>query len=137
MTLDAVLIAILSRWLDGTDIDRLELSGPDGTLTLARAGVAALQAPASGEGAASIDIRAPSLGVFLDRHPLAACPFVAIGDEVTQGDLLACLQVGALLMPVRAPGAGIVAARLAEPGALIGYGTPLFSLHPLHPGERP
>jgi acetyl-CoA carboxylase biotin carboxyl carrier protein len=135
MRLDATLAATLSRWLDATDIDRLELSGPDGLLVLGRAGVAEIRPAASAD--AAIEVAAPSLGVFLDRHPLAASPFVEIGHEVAAGDPLGCLQVGALLTPVRTANAGFVAERLAEPGTLVGYGTPLFRLHPLPAGDRP
>lgn len=135
MMLDATLVATLSRWLDETDIDGLELSGPEGSLTLGRAGAARTEDAAPDEAAAPVEIAAPSPGVFLDRHPLAAHPFAEIGDEVAEGEPLACLQVGALLMPVRAPGAGIVAERMAEPGTLVGYGTPLFRLQPLPHGE--
>ena len=132
MKLDAGLVATLSRWLDATDIDRLELSGPDGSLTLGRAGVAHAEPVA--EAAAVVEVVSPSLGIFLDRHPLAVQPLIEIGDEVAEGDPLGCLQVGALLTPVWAPRAGIVAERLAAPGALVGYGTPLFRLQP---GNRP
>jgi acetyl-CoA carboxylase biotin carboxyl carrier protein len=131
MKLDAGLVATLSRWLDATDIERLELSGPDGSLTLGRAG-AAHPGPVA-EAAAVVEVVSPSLGIFLDRHPLAARPFVEIGDAVAEGDPLGCLQVGALLTPVRAPGAGVVAERVAVPGALVGYGTPLFRLQPGNP----
>jgi acetyl-CoA carboxylase biotin carboxyl carrier protein len=135
MTLDAALVATLSRWLDATDIDRLELSGPEGALTLARTPGPAPQAAAPGDAARSGDVVSTSLGVFLERHPLAVRPFVEIGDAVAQGDMLGCLRVGALLTPVPAPAAGIVTHRLQAPGTLVGYGTPLFRLHPLHPGE--
>jgi acetyl-CoA carboxylase biotin carboxyl carrier protein len=134
MKLDATLAATLSRWLDATDIDRLELSGPDGTLVLGRAGV---RPSVSAETQAAVEVAAPSLGVFLDRHPLAARPFVESGEAVAEGGCLGCLRVGALLTPVRAPRAGLVAARLAEPGTLVGYGTALFRLHPLPEGDRP
>jgi acetyl-CoA carboxylase biotin carboxyl carrier protein len=135
MKLDAALVETLSRWLDATDIDRLELAGPDGSLTVCRAGATPIRRPAPPQGA--IDIASPALGVFLDRHPLAAHRFAEIGDEVAAGDLLACLQVGALLTPVRAPRAGIIAACVAKPGELVGYGATLFRLHPFHPGNRP
>lgn len=133
MTIDAAFVATLSRWLDATDIDQLELSGPEGTLALGRASVARVAPAAPVEVPAAV--RAPSLGLLLDRHPLAADPLVEVGDAVAAGDILACLQVGALLMAVRAPRAGIVAACLAAPGTLVGYGTPLFQLHPLPDGD--
>ena len=137
MKLDATLVATLSRWLDGTDIDRLELSGPDGSLTIGRAGASHVQAAAPEDLATAFDVASPSLGVFLDRHPLAAQAFVEIGDEVAEGDPLGCLQIGVLLTPVRAPKTGIVTERPAEPGVLVGYGAPLFRLQSLPPADRP
>lgn len=134
MTLDPTIAATLSRWLDGTDISRLELSGPEGTLTLSRSGTAPIPVPPP---ATSFDIKASSLGVFLDRHPLAAHALAEVGEAVAEGDPLACLEVGALLTPVRAPRAGIVTACLAQPGTLVGYGTPLFRLQPLPPADGP
>ncbi|MGG5808252.1 acetyl-CoA carboxylase biotin carboxyl carrier protein [Falsiroseomonas sp. CW058] len=135
MKLDAALVATLSRWLDATDIDRLELSGPEGALVLGRAGAPPPGPAAPAEAAAPVS--SASVGVFLDHHPGAERPFVETGDEVAEGDPLGCLQVGALLMPVRAPVAGIVAERMAAPGTLVGYGTPLFRLQPLPSGDRP
>lgn len=135
MTLDAAVVATLSRWLDATDIDRLELAGPEGSIVLGRARAVPVEETAPGE--EPIDIASPSLGVFLDRHPLAARPFAEIGDEVAVGDHLACLQIGALLAPVRAARAGVLVECLAKPGTLVGYGAPLFRLNPLPPGDRP
>jgi acetyl-CoA carboxylase biotin carboxyl carrier protein len=135
MTLDAALVETLSRWLAATDIDRLDLTGPEGSLTLHRGGAAPPEAHTPEP--AAIDVVAPALGLFLDRHPLATRPFVELGEEVAAGELLACLQVGALLTPVRAPQAGIVAVRVPVAGALVGYGTILFRLHPLQIGDRP
>ena len=136
MKLDAALVATLSRWLDATDIDRLELSGPGVALTLGRAGVHQLQATPVEDAGQQVDVASPSPGIFLDRHPLASCAAAEAGDEVAEGDLLGCLQVGALLIPVRALAAGLLAARLAEPGTLVGYGAPLFRLQ-IRPAEEP
>jgi acetyl-CoA carboxylase biotin carboxyl carrier protein len=133
MTLDPALVATLSRWLDATDIDLLELSGPDGALTLGRGGVARMAVAEAGP----TEVLATSPGLFLDRHPLAARAAVEVGEEVEAGELLGCLRVGTLLLPVRAPASGLVVAVLATPGALVGYGTPLFRLQPLPQGERP
>lgn len=131
MTPDAAFVAALSRWLDATDIDRLELCGPGVSLALVRKGAAAC------EPAALVDVRALSPGIFLDRHPLTTRPFAAMGEEVAAGDDLGCLQVGALLLPVRAPSRGILAACPCAAGSLVGYGETLFRLQPLASAETP
>jgi acetyl-CoA carboxylase biotin carboxyl carrier protein len=46
---------------------------------------------------------------------------------------VALLRIGLLLCPVVAPAAGVLGAPLAEDGAMVGYGTPLFPLHTEQP----
>jgi acetyl-CoA carboxylase biotin carboxyl carrier protein len=134
MTPDDAFVATLRRWLEATDIDQLELTGPSVSLLLRRAGGGAAPLAA---GPALVEVRAASPGLFLDRHPLSGRPLVETGEEVAAGDDLGCLRVGALLLPVRAPQAGLVAARPCTPGTLVGYGDTLFRLRPLPPGDAP
>lgn len=134
MTPDDAFVAALRHWLDATDIDRLELTGPGVSLALGRADAKA--APLAAE-PALVEVRSASPGFFLDRHPLAVRPLAEIGEEVAAGDDLGCLRIGALLLPVRAPQAGIVAAFPCAPGTLVGYGDTLFRLQPLSPADTP
>ncbi len=134
MTLDAAMISTLSGWLDATDIDGLELSGPQGSLRLVRGKIAS-QPLAHPQAQGASVVTAQSVGVFLDRCPLASEPAATVGDQVAAGALIGCLRVGPLLLPVRAPSDGVVAERLQNPGQSVGFGAPLFRLEALLPGE--
>jgi acetyl-CoA carboxylase biotin carboxyl carrier protein len=128
----------LSAWLQVTDIGLFELSGPNGTLRLLNDGGSVHvaggkeQTPAEG----IVAVRAPSLGVFLDRHPLHDQSIAAIGAAIRTGEPLGFLQVGSLLTAVLAPQGGTVIDVLVENGAVVGYGATLFELQPTE-GETP
>jgi acetyl-CoA carboxylase biotin carboxyl carrier protein len=125
----------IARWLAATDIGLLELRGPGHTLLLRNDG-AAVECVEQDEGAPTdasaapepLTVTAPSLGVFLHRHPLRAEALAAPGTAVQAGQVLGLLQIGSLLLPVPAPADAFVIEALAEHGAVVGYGTPLFAL---------
>jgi acetyl-CoA carboxylase biotin carboxyl carrier protein len=75
-------------------------------------------------------VTAPSVGVFLDAHPLRSAPFVQPGELVVQGQFIGLLKIGALLLPVRAPCAGTVGTTCIASGTTVGYGRPLRSIRP-------
>lgn len=120
----------LSRWLEATDIDLLELQGPGEHLRLRRNGAHVEIVPfdtAGNEPEPSV-VAAASVGVFLHGHPLRAEPLVPPGAVVRAGQVVGLLRIGALLLPVTAPQEGILAGMLAEQGTIVGYGTPLVEL---------
>lgn len=139
----------LAAWLAGTDIGLLELRTAQGHVRLRRDGaapgnyvleqlqghagapvpvsVAASAVPATSPAVAS------SVGVFLHHHPLRGTPLAPPGAGVQAGQTVGLLQIGALLLPVAAPQAGVVASMLAAHGSLVGYGTALVELHPSMP----
>ena len=121
----------LAAWLAGTDIGLLELRTPQGTLRLGRQGDDIVELPAEVTGAETVSVHAPSVGVFLHSHPLAAAPLARIGERVDAGRVVGLLKIGPLLLPVTAPQAGIVDSIHAADGLPVGYGTPLVELHPL------
>lgn len=137
------LVRQLSGWLGATDIGWLELRGPgvhvrlrndagrvepmptdlpfdEATSRQALAGAATM--------AGTWAVAAPSVGVCLHAHPLREQPLVAPGQAVAAGDIVALLQVGALLMPVTAPRAGVVVRHAVAAGTRVGYGTALVHL---------
>jgi acetyl-CoA carboxylase biotin carboxyl carrier protein len=121
----------LAAWLAGTDIGLLELRTPQGTLRLGRQGDEIIELPDEEAELELLAIRAPSLGVFLQSHPLATTPLVRTGQRVEAGQTIGLLKIGPLLLPVTTPQAGIVDSIHAADGLAVGYGTPLFDLHPL------
>ncbi|WAJ29941.1 acetyl-CoA carboxylase biotin carboxyl carrier protein [Antarcticirhabdus aurantiaca] len=129
----------LAALLAETGIDTLELAGPEGRVFLARNGAPAAPAHAPAEAAAgepqgsapgAVTVASPGIGAFRRAHPLHAQPLADEGTAVVAGQVLALLQVGALLQPVRAPSSGILAAVRREDGALTGHGDPLFDISP-------
>lgn len=136
----------LAAWLAVTDIGLLELRTPQGHVRLRRDGAAPenyvaetlqgdAQAPVPAPAAASKAPPTPlaaasSVGIFLHHHPLRGTPLAPPGTEVQAGQTVGLLQIGALLLPVAAPQAGVVAALRETHGRLVGYGTALVELHP-------
>ncbi|KAF1022375.1 MAG: hypothetical protein GAK30_01159 [Paracidovorax wautersii] len=127
-------IATLSAWLAATDIDVLELDGPHGHLRLDKNAAATATAPTSAPAAPAPDptcaVRAASPGIWRDRWPGHGEPQVPAGARVQAGDLLGLLQIGPLLLPVRAPCSGRLSGWRLAPGATTGHGTHLADITP-------
>lgn len=129
----------LSASLDDAGIGLLELRGPRVLLRLGRdaadvapTGERSVATPAARQHAQStgVTVNAPAAGVFLHAHPMQSTPLVLIGAQVRAGAPIGLLQIGALLLPVAAPRAAVVADLRAAHGATVGYGTPLVELEP-------
>jgi acetyl-CoA carboxylase biotin carboxyl carrier protein len=123
----------LSVWLRDAGLALLELRSPSATLRLVNDGASVRVI--EGEEIPSVDapsitVRAPSPGIFLDRHPLHQHA-IALDADVRAGEPLGFLQIGPLLLPVPAPRAGGVTHVLIEHGTVVGYGEPLFLLRPI------
>jgi acetyl-CoA carboxylase biotin carboxyl carrier protein len=128
----------LSTWLDDAGIGLLELHGPGVRLRLGRD---AADVPAEGEPSVStraapqqctpapgVTVNAPSAGVFLLAHPMQSAALAPVGKQVRAGAPIGLLQIGALLLPVAAPRAAVVAGVRVAHGTVVGYGTPLVEL---------
>jgi len=131
--MNADQIQQLAAWLAATDIGLLELRGQGQNLVLRHNGAAvdvvddaALHEAAPPRG--TLTVAAPSVGVFLHRHPLREDPLAAPGTAVLTGQALGLLQIGLLLLPVPAPADATVHELLAAHGAVVGFGTPLVAL---------
>jgi acetyl-CoA carboxylase biotin carboxyl carrier protein len=125
----------IAAWLVPTDIQLLELRGPDQHVCLRREGeevvVAAqerAQDDSQGDGQPPLVVSAASVGVLLHGHPFSREALVVPGERVRAGQVLALLKIGALLLPVNAPQDGIALRRLVADGATVGFGTPLLEL---------
>lgn len=127
----------LSQWLAGTDITLFELSGPGRTIRLSRNGGRcppdtgtdiAIPAHANQELPPVTVVRAGSVGVFLQSHPLREEPLVRAGEEVVEGQTIALLKIGLVLLPVAAPRAGIIARTTATHESAVGYGDALIEI---------
>jgi acetyl-CoA carboxylase biotin carboxyl carrier protein len=127
-------VAAIAAWLAATDIDYLELAGPAGHLRLRRGGEPDTTAVGAGDGPiveeTTVAMPSPGFGIFLHAHPLHDTPLVRVGDSVAVGQLLAFLKIGPLLVPVPAQHEGVITAIVAQHGALVGFGDPLFRFSP-------
>jgi acetyl-CoA carboxylase biotin carboxyl carrier protein len=75
-------------------------------------------------------VESPSVGLFWRSPAPGAPPFVEAGTPVAAGDTLAIVEVMKLMNHVVAPAPGTVQAVLAENGARVEYGQPLFTIGP-------
>lgn len=127
----------LTAWMDKARIDELELVGPSFRLRLGGSGLqtrddpaGALDRHAAPESKPSRQIVAAStVGLFLHRHPLHATMLAPEGAQVQAGQALGLLRIGPLLVPVIAPGDGIVGAMLVAHQTVVGFGTGLVEFH--------
>ncbi|HEX8544234.1 MAG TPA: hypothetical protein VF671_21270 [Pseudomonas sp.] len=90
--------------------------------------------PEAGPGASLLDIKATSLGRFLDAHPDDNTVLAPMGSDVVVGQLVALLAIGSLLLAVRSQHAGKVCNLLVPSGTAVGYGQTLISLCPSEAG---
>lgn len=129
----------LAGWLAATDIGYLELRGPQLQLRLrndhGRVEAVDVEPPAEAPAAALLPVRAPTVGVFRQAHPLrAGTPAPALaeaGQPVHAGQTLGLLQIGALLLPVTAPCSGVLLHWHVAHGGVVGYGAHLADIAPL------
>jgi len=139
--MNADQIERISAWLAATDIALLELRGPGTQLRLRHDGggvpvrhepfdVAPSAAPPAAAPIGGLTANAPSVGVFLHRHPLREAALAPVGARVGAGQPLGLLQIGALLLPLCAPEAGTVTGMRVAHGTAVGCGTPLVDLAP-------
>lgn len=85
-------------------------------------------AVSSGVPDGAVVIAAPNLGTFYRAPKPGAAPYVEIGGRVAAGDEICLIEVMKLFTSVTAGQAGTIVAILAEDGAMVEAGQPLFAL---------
>lgn len=76
------------------------------------------------------NVSAPMAGVFCSDHPALPVRSSGFPLEVGTGDPLGFIRIGPILLPVKAGTPGVLTRRIAEDGALVGYGDTLFEFEP-------
>jgi acetyl-CoA carboxylase biotin carboxyl carrier protein len=104
--------------LSGGKLVRMRVGGPGDTVSVT-------SAPMSAE---KRHITSTGIGTLQLFHPLRKGPFVAIGDTVAKGDVVALLQVGPVYLSVTAPTDGVIGGIVAEAGTRAEFGSPIFWL---------
>ena len=124
----------LALWLKEHHLAGAELSRPGLHLALKRGAPAvSVVSPADVTPAAVATVedkalRTTGLGRLLLTHPQLTEPFVAVGDQLSAGQLVAVLQVGDLLLPQRSPQAATVIDIRVPCGTTVGYGEAFLGL---------
>ena len=88
----------------------------------------ATEATPRAPGSASAIVKAPIAGHFCVEHPAAPVAPQTLPRSVSEADILGFVRIGHVLLPLRAGRSGVLTKLLAEPGALIGFGDPLFEI---------
>ena len=121
----------LAAWCASAGIGEIELAEAGFSLRLHVQAVAETPVAAAEPPKAETvfkGVRAPGVGVFRLDHPTTGRPIAEPGQTVRKGETVGVLQVGPCLKAVVAPADGVLGAALAEDGAVVGYGTPLYEL---------
>ena len=98
------------------------------------AAAAAATGQAPGPGAQSNGyhlVRSPMVGTFYRASSPAIPPFVDVGDDVSTGQTLCILEAMKLMNELGSDVSGVVREVLADNGAAVEYGQPLFAIEPV------
>ncbi|PDS32189.1 acetyl-CoA carboxylase biotin carboxyl carrier protein [Rhizobium phaseoli] len=130
---DPATIAFLTDALTAAGVEGLEISRPDGQIRIVISGEggARISVPAAtprASDSAPVVVKAPLAGHFCAEHPAAAVTPQTLPRFVSDADILGFIRVGHVLLPLRAGHSGVLTRLLAEPGALVGFGDPLFEI---------
>ena len=71
-------------------------------------------------------VKSPMVGTFYRASAPGAKPFIEIGAQVKEGDVLCIIEAMKLLNEIEADKTGTVTRVLAENGQAVEYGQPLF-----------
>jgi acetyl-CoA carboxylase biotin carboxyl carrier protein len=140
--LDPDVLRDLFRQLESTDVDELEVSLGSARLYLrrdpGRRFVAAPGEHAAADGTATaaegMSVRAPLAGVLYMRPSPEQPPFVAIGDPVEPGQVVALIETMKLFNEVTVDIAGEVISLPVAEGELVEAGQPLLFMRPRESG---
>jgi acetyl-CoA carboxylase biotin carboxyl carrier protein len=75
-------------------------------------------------------VRSPMVGTFYRASSPAIPPFVDVGDDVSTGQTLCILEAMKLMNELGSDVNGVVRGVLADNGAAVEYGQPLFAIEP-------
>lgn len=88
-------------------------------------------APAAAAPAAGATIDAPLVGTFYVASAPGEAPFVQPGDTVHKGQTIGLIEAMKMINEIPAPCDCVIESQVAEDGALVGFGDPLFQIREL------
>ncbi|NEJ30670.1 acetyl-CoA carboxylase [Rhizobium leguminosarum] len=130
---DPATIAFLTEALTAAGVNGLEISRPGGQLRIIVAGergtrISSTEATPPAPGFTSAVVKASMAGRFCVEHPASHAVPQKLPRSVSDADIVGFVGVGHILLPLRAGRSGVLTRLLAEPGALVGFGDPLFEI---------
>lgn len=115
----------LARKMQSSGLNSLALDGKHWSVRLTFAATPAAPEPATVPAAEILPITqrigAPMPGTLLRRHPHSQQDFVAPGQQIVAGEVVALVQVGPLYVPVISPDNGTVQSFAAEHSSAVEY----------------
>jgi acetyl-CoA carboxylase biotin carboxyl carrier protein len=75
-------------------------------------------------------VKSPIVGTFYESPSPGAPPFVKIGDEVENGQILCIIEAMKLMNEIECDAAGEIVKRFAQSGQPVEYGQALFAVRP-------
>jgi acetyl-CoA carboxylase biotin carboxyl carrier protein len=75
-------------------------------------------------------VKSPIVGTFYESPSPGSPPFVKIGDEVENGQILCIIEAMKLMNEIEADAAGEIVKRFVQSGQPVEYGQALFALRP-------
>ena len=127
--MDIAEIRKLIRVMRDHGILELEMQDRRGKIRLVRAG-GIEPAPRAETARGEVVVSAPMVGTFHRGAGPAAQPFVEVGTLVEPGQVLCVIEAMKLMNEIPAEVRGLVRRVLAQDGAPVEYGAPLFALEP-------
>ncbi len=138
---DEALVRRLSDLLEETGLTEIEYEADGHRIRVAR-GAQVVLAPASASGAAQAEPEAPAADPGVPANALAspmvgtvytapepsAPPFVKVGDQVKQGQVLLIIEAMKVMNPIPSPRAGTVTRIFVQDGQPVEYGEPLMAI---------
>ncbi|OWV78720.1 acetyl-CoA carboxylase [Rhizobium sp. N122] len=130
---DPATIAFLTDALTAAGVAGLEISRPNGQLRILMSGeggarIGSSEATPRASNSAPFVVKAPLAGHFCAGHPAAAVTPQTLPRSISDADVLGFVRVAHVLLPLRAGHSGVLTRLLAEPGALVSFGDPLFEI---------
>lgn len=128
--LDPAVLRRLFRHLEATDVDELEVTWGRSRLYLRREpgtrAATGVHTSAVADAVRGTPISAPLTGVYYSRSSPEQPPFVAEGDAVVPGQVVALIETMKLFNEVTADRAGEVLSIVVTDGDLVDIGQPLM-----------
>jgi acetyl-CoA carboxylase biotin carboxyl carrier protein len=103
-------------------------AGTPAVAPAAQATPAAAPAAEAGPEAGAHIVKSPIVGTFYDAPSPDADPFVKVGDQVSNGQVLCIVEAMKLMNEIEADAAGEIVKMYVKTGQPVEYGQPLFAI---------